>query len=149
MSTFWHLTSNVHAAMILGDGRIRTAESNIGSPHPDLRPYGTNYGPKVVWLLDTLRPDVVQNDKGLDNAYVDKKTHAFGVDVPAIKWTDWEWTTKMNPEWRDAFVRAGGGEEAAEHWYVFPAPILSRNWFAHLSDQALQYEQQRLARESS
>ena len=127
--TFFHLTDpDVRAPAILRDGVIRTSESNVGSPSRTMQPYGEHFGPDVVWLLDSLPSASVPMANGLS---VPKQHYVFEVDVPTIRWIDWEWTHRMNPSWRSAFVNSGGGPALADHWYVFPAPIRQSRWVNH------------------
>lgn len=135
MKTFYHLTAPVWAERIIREGRILKTESNIGSPIPFHSPFGSHFGPDVVWLLDELPTDgagFMRTDMphGLTEV---KMGYVFEVQVPAIKWTDWEWTAKMDPEWKQIMLRAAGGEEAADHWHVFPANIGSSRFVRHYS----------------
>lgn len=118
--TFYHFTHPLHLPKILSDGFLKTVESNI-----DYRE--SHVGPAVVWLLDEAEPDWGDLD-GQHGLYPDKRLIRFEVDVPAIKWTDWFYTDQMDPKWKAGFVKSGGGEEAAEHWYVFPARIPAKRW---------------------
>jgi hypothetical protein len=120
----YHFTSRFHLDSILRDGVITTTESNVGSPIPFLRPYGTHVGPDVVWLLDLP-------DAGHTHGLGHEKTEVrIAVEVPAIRWLDWPHTAQMNPKWFARLVKTGGGIEAAAHWYVFPAPIRASSWEA-------------------
>lgn len=130
--TFYHFTSRQHLESIERDGVIRPSENNVGSPLPTWHPFGTHVGPDVVWLLDT---PVAEFNHGLSPwpgsdlvSMFDKTAATIEVDVPAIRWADWSYTNQMHPEWRRAFVQAGGGEEAAAHWYVWPRPIRRSRW---------------------
>lgn len=122
---FYHFTSKAHLPYIVWDGVILPSESNVGSPVPTLEPSGVGVGPDVVWLLDV--PDVEFNH-GLYAEKTGKNEVRFEVDVPAIRWLDWAPASQMNPAWRELFVRSAGGEEAASHWYVFPAKIAKEHW---------------------
>lgn len=125
----YHFTSHRHLPLILDAQTLHPTESNIGSPSPAFPPYGLDVGPPVVWLLDT--PTIGGFDHGLGGSVVDKTEVRFTVLTKfAVKWTDWVWTSKMHPEWRDGFVKRAGGEEAADHWWILPAPIKAARWEA-------------------
>lgn len=123
MTTFFHFTSRNHLPMIFASGTLLPSESNVGSP---LLGAGQEHlGPDVVWLLDT--PDLSANH-GLHASVTNKDQVRFEVEVPAIRWLDWEWAAYMDPEWRDLFIKVGGGIEAAEHWYVMPVALPRKRW---------------------
>lgn len=126
--TLYHFTSPHHVVPILAGQRLMPSESNVGSPLPWQSPTGAKVGPDVVWLLDT--DDLRGLPHNLVGRLADKTAIRFTVAVPAIRWMDWTPATKMNPQWREAFVQAGGGPKAAEHWFVFPGPIPSQSWLA-------------------
>ena len=118
MTTFFHFTSTVHLPFIIGSGAIGPTSSNI------LFPSFEEAGPLVVWLLSEPEPTY---EHGLVSA-VDKTAVRFEVDIPAIKWTDWEWTARMPKDSKRLIIQTGGGEEAADLWYVWPAPIPRKRW---------------------
>jgi hypothetical protein len=130
----YHFTSRYHLGLIEREGGILPTESNIGSPVSHLLPYGDHVGPDVVWLLDT--PDPFEYGHGLADMEGeiklahDKREVRITVDVAPIKWSEWEPAMQMNRKWRERFIASGGGPEAAEHWYVFPAPIRRRLWLS-------------------
>jgi hypothetical protein len=121
-----HYTSMNHVPLILKEACIETTESNVDMVHQ-------HWGPDVVWLVDpSLPPADVPSEypHGLSSV---KSRIRFTVDVPdsfAIKWTSWEYFHEMNEHWRRVFVEAGGGELAADHWYVCPSPIFSHRWMS-------------------
>ena len=124
----YHFTSNVHWPEIEQDGALRPSESNVGSPVPNLQPYGERYAGDVVWLLDT---STLEFDHGLGKSFVDKTTTRLTVEVPeryATRWLQWAPARAMNPTWFDAFVKRAGGLEAVEHWWVFPSELHRRHW---------------------
>lgn len=126
--TYYHFTSDQHLPRILADQRLKPSESNVGSPVAWEAPSGMGVGPDVVWLLDT---DTTQGySHGLDGSAATKNVIRFTVHVPAVRWHDWTPATKMNPDWRDTFIRIGGGDAAADHWFVLPAPIRAIRWSA-------------------
>lgn len=121
----YHFTSARHLPQILRDESLRPSESNVGSPSPDMPPFGMGVGPDVVWLLDS--PDLDHNH-GLFADKTGKDAVRFEVEVPALRWTDWAWTAQMHPTWRDIMIDSAGGTDAAQHWYVFPAEIPMSRW---------------------
>lgn len=123
MTTFFHFTARAHLPSILGAGTLLPSESNVGSPL--LGPGQEHLGPDVVWLLDQ---PVLDANHGLYAEATGKDQVVFEVEVPAIRWLDWAPAADMDPQWREIFIRTGGGIEAAEHWYVFPAAIPRRRW---------------------
>ena len=120
MTNFYHFTSTVHLPVILEAGLLKLTESNVDALIP-------HAGPDVVWLLDVPQID---HHHGLEGSAVDKTEVMFTVDVPAINWLDWTWGASMDPRDRSRFIEVAGGMEAAEHWYVWPAPIPRRRWLS-------------------
>lgn len=129
--TFYHYTSKSRLERILEQGVLLPSESNVGAPWQ-----GEHVGPDVVWLLDT---PTLTFDHGLLADKTSKNEAIIAVDVPAIRWLDWSYTASMDPEWFEVFVEAGGGPVAAEHWYVFPAPIRKKRWVGVLSDGSMTF----------
>ncbi len=123
---FFHYTSVQHLESIERRGLIIPTESNIGSPTPDMPPFGEHVGPDVVWLMD--EEDPFAHDHGLAGSFHNKRAVRIEVDVPAILWLAWEPAMRMNPVWRGAFMHSGGGSPAYHHWYVWPAPIKRGRW---------------------
>lgn len=122
--TFYHFTSRRHLPVILTDGLLKPTESNVS-------PDEAHAGPPVVWLLDL--PEIPVDSHGLrmpEGVDLDKTEVRFEVNVPAIHWLDWEWTSMMDRQWREIIIRVGGGERAADHWYVWPAPIKRNRWIS-------------------
>lgn len=112
MATFRHWTAAVRVPQILQDGFIRTTDPVLSMYKPG--------GPQVVWLL----PSDVDPGTGHDNGLSHQKRDGWiDVNVPAIRWLDWEPQHRMDPEWRDTIISAGGGIDIASRWYVWPAPI--------------------------
>lgn len=125
--TFFHYTSLAHLeVMIRGGGLILPTESNVGGVLPWEEPYGMHVGPDVVWLLDDSDP--FAHSHGLVHSMVDKREVRIEVNVPAVRWLDWEPVSRMNPKWRETFINAGGGPLAVEHWHVWPASIKFARW---------------------
>lgn len=125
--TYFHFTHMHHLSRIFHSRMLRTTESNVGAPYavPD-GPYGNHVGPAVVWLLD--EDSITSADERMHGLYPDKRAVRFEVDVPAVRWLDWAPAKEMSREWREHFLNTAGGLEAAEHWFVFPAPIRVRRW---------------------
>lgn len=128
-----HFTSRQHLPSILEDGLLRPTESNVGTLYPVAGfPSGLHAGPEVVWLLDSETVDhghglVLPQMPGVAHD-VDKTEVRITVDVPAIRWLDWEWADRMEPRWRAVMTESAGGIEAVQHWYVLPAPIRRTRW---------------------
>lgn len=124
----YHFTSNVHWPSIEAEGMIRPSESNVGSPVPNLPPYGERFAGDVVWLVDT---PTLEFDHGLGGSFLDKTTTRLTVELPdqfVQRWLEWAPVRSMNPTWFDAFVERAGGMSAAEHWWVFPSELRKRHW---------------------
>lgn len=125
--TFFHYTSREHFDVIVhGGGVVLPSESNVGSVVPWQPPHGGHVGPDVVWLLDDSDPFAFEH--GLEHTVLNKRAVRIEVDVPALRWLDWEPAQQMHPDWRRTFIDIAGGDEAAEHWYVWPAPIRFNRW---------------------
>jgi hypothetical protein len=117
-----HYTSPLHAPAILDEGLLRPSESNVSMMVP-------HQGPDVVWLTSDLEASLSDDIEHGVHAF--KRQVQFTVDVPealAVKWTDWQHTAMMDPEWRSIMVATGGGPEKAGTWYVVPVPIRKRYW---------------------
>ena len=112
---YYHYTSRLHLPAIEREGVIRTTESNFDATLP-------HAAPDVVWLLDT---QTVEHGHGLGEVKTDIR---ITVDVPAVQWLDWGYTYRMEPWWRAAFIEAGGGFAAADHWYVYSNSIPRSQW---------------------
>lgn len=129
--TFFHYTSREHFDVIVHAGVIFPTESNVGGVLPWEPPYGERVGPDVVWLLDSSDPFAFNHGLAPDRFNgLNKRAIRIEVDVPAIRWLDWEPAQQMHPSWRQTLVDIAGGEEAAEHWYVWPAAIRRSRWVA-------------------
>jgi len=118
----YHFTSPERLARIQGAGVLRTTESNIGSGHPDWRPYGEHIGPDVVWLTDDQSPDgrALALDLQIDGT--DKMAVRITVDVDEADvwwWPDFALHHGAHRKWR----RLLGQGRAPESWWVHPAPI--------------------------
>ena len=112
---YYHYTSSLHLPVIEREGVIRPTESNFD-------PIRSHVAPDVVWLLDTK---IIEYGHGLGEMKTDV---CITVDVPAFRWSDWLYMQQMDPLWREAFIEAGGGTDAADHWYVFPFRIPRSRW---------------------
>lgn len=118
--SLYHFTSATHWPHIDAAGFLHPSESNIS-------PTQLHAGPDVVWLTDTPTADL---GHGLAGSAVDKTEVRIEVDIPAIKWLDWEWTARMPEWWRETMIKTGGGIEAAEHWLVWPGRIQRYCWLS-------------------
>lgn len=117
----FHFTSAHHWPLIEQAGFLKTVESNVDM----LRSHA---GPDVVWLLDTPTVDL-PHGLVMPGYPIDKTQVRFTVEVPKpIRWSEWGPTQSMDPEWRETFLNAAGGDEAAEHWWVVPARIPAKRW---------------------
>lgn len=110
----YHFTSSHHLPVILNSGYLKLCDSNVDIIQPDR---------SVVWLTDL--PEVEPNSHGLG---AQKTAVRITVDVPGIQWLKWAPTAYMDPNWRHHVIEGGGGEEAAEHWFIHPAPIKASRW---------------------
>ena len=122
----YHFTSMVHLPSIIEAGVLRTTESN-----GDIRPGHEHALPDVVWLLDVPTLDGLSH--GLAGSAVDKTAVRFTVDVPRARverWSDWAKRNKVDDLTRAVLVEAGGGWEAAKHWWITERAIPSRQWRA-------------------
>ena len=124
--TLFHYTAKEHWHSIKTLGEVIRSESNVGSPVDHWAPAGEHVGPDVVWLLDL--PELETESHGLVGGKLDKRAVRLEVDVPGIRWVDWMWAHRMHPLWKSVFIDAGGGDEAAEHWYVWPHKIRRTAW---------------------
>jgi hypothetical protein len=118
----YHYTSTIHLPYILEAGVLLPTESNVSI----LREHA---GPDVVWLLD--RPLLPGENHGLQGSYADKTAVCITVEVPtkaAVRWLDWKPQKGMDPAWRSAFVRAGGGHGETKRWWVVTRPIPRDEW---------------------
>jgi hypothetical protein len=97
---------------------IKTTESN-------LNPYVPHAGKDVVWLVDV---PILDADHGLRPDLTGKGEVRIEVNVRATRSLNWPPGMKMEPLFRNAFVEAGGGWGAAQHWYIHTAPIHSTQW---------------------
>lgn len=112
----YHYTSRHHHKQIVDSGVIKTTESNIGSGHPDFKPYGVDVGPRVVWL--TSQPDVVDGH-GLNGSLYNKFEVRFQFDlVDAIKWSDFATQHGINKHWYRILDKAAN--YTARYWWVLP-----------------------------
>lgn len=118
MTVYRHWTAAERVPQILGSGFIAPTESNLDLIIP-------NAGPPVVWLLPPEVDPGTGDQHGLSDL---KRTGWIDVDVPAIRWLDWELTADMDPDWKRGMIAVAGGQEAAEQWYVWPGPIYSRRF---------------------
>lgn len=140
----YHFTDQVHLPEIMRSQVLETTESNIGSPDPDWKPFGSHLGPDVVWLLDTPAIDAAHGlirhpshvasllAVGYSEEETDKTRIRFEVSIPkhhVHKWTKWHPArSRMNPTWRSALIQSAGGDEAASHWWVSTSPIPAKQW---------------------
>lgn len=130
--TYFHFTHVYHAATIIDAEVITTTDSmtDMWKPHKDT---------DVVWLLDI--DDATGASHGLSvpifntPAELTKTRVRFEVDVPAVKWIDSRWYKRTDPEWLAIMIEAGGGIEAAQHWYVWDKPIKADQWVSVVDTQ--------------
>lgn len=114
--SFYHFTTVHHLPSITTNGYLKPTESNVS--------YRTEHaGPDVVWLLDTPNPG--STDDLVHGLPLIKRQVRIEVNVPAIRWLDWEYTAEMEEIWFAAMTQVGG----CESWYLYPGPIARENWF--------------------
>jgi hypothetical protein len=114
--TLYHFTSYYHLAMIRQAGYLRLTESNIGSPDPNIKPFGENVGPRVVWL--TENPDA-QLDNGLVGCTIDKRAVRFTIEIDekeVMRWRDFANLHGIHHKWYRALDISGG--YTAKYWWV-------------------------------
>jgi hypothetical protein len=117
----YHFTHRGHLPTILEQGRLKVVESNVSITKD-------HAGPDVVWLFDTPEVPPTTTDGSL---YAAKRQVRFTVSIPkqhVHRWVKWPPVKGMDPDWKAAFVRAGGGVDAARHWWVATSPIPYRQW---------------------
>ena len=122
MTVLYHYTSTLHLPHIVEAGFLKTTESNVSITRE-------HAGPDVVWALDT---DWMPGGN-LPHGLWPVKTQIrfkFLATKRAIRWRDWEWTAKMDPDWQETMITAGGGDEAADHWWVVTRPVLAKQWLS-------------------
>ena len=121
--TLYHYTGPWHLRSIIGEGVLRTTESNISL-------HESHFGPDVVWALDTAwAPEGVELAHGLGDAKMTARV-TFRTPRGAVKWLEWPWLAKMDPLWKTIMIQSGGGIEAAEKWWVVPNPVYIDQWTA-------------------
>jgi hypothetical protein len=127
-----HYTHPLHLNAIMEERALWTTESNISIT-------SEHYGPDVVWAVDTLWVPEVEGDHLAHGLLPDKLRVRIDFKTPkrAYKWTEWAWTAKMPDWWRDTLIRVGGGEEAADHWWVVDHLVISKHWTAVYTDGTL------------
>lgn len=125
--TLFHYSHPLHLVSIIQDQALWTTESNISMLVP-------NYGPGVVWAVDGLWvPKGTETPHGLTEPKLKVRVE-FKTPKRAYKWTEWVWTEKMDPLWKEALIHAAGGWEAADKWWVVDHPVISRHWVEILAD---------------
>jgi len=129
MTTLYHFTCVGHLKTIMDEGLIRRTESNIGSPSPDIEPYGEHYAPDVVWAFDIPDPDLGQPEmlNGLLHQNHNKQLVRITFDVPgpiAFPWDAWSKEQGINPHWKEVLERIG----PPEHWVVVLQPVPRSQW---------------------
>jgi len=118
----YHFTSIFHLPEILNESVLLPSESNVGSAHPSLAPYGEHYAPDVVWL--TSQAESVNH--GNADGGVDKMRIRITVEVEAEKWIDFAKRHGINRQWYRILDTTGGF--TSRYWYVSEKPIRSENW---------------------
>lgn len=120
--TLYHYTSIFHVPYILSQGLLRPTESNVSMTTG-------RAGPDVVWLTSDHSVEI--DDDIIHGLSAPKTRIRISLDLPeglAIKWSEWEWYHRMDPEWREILIEAGGGQECADTWYIVPAAIKRNRW---------------------
>lgn len=121
MARFWHYTSALHLTQIVKDGYIKTTDSMLDPVNPTA-------GPPCVWLLDT--PGLLYSH-GLDGSAVDKTAVRIEVNLPedrVVRWFPWAEAAGMPSAWMQAVMQAGGGADAAIHWWLHFRRIPIDKW---------------------
>lgn len=130
MIELYHYTSRFHLPYILSDGVLRTTESNVSIEQEHV-------GPDVVWATSEPTPARL-GGHGLGSI-------KGGVRIGfrhggAVRWRDWEWYGRMRPWWREAMISAGGGDAAADTWWIVAAPIPSGLWTGVAIDPTYRFD---------
>ena len=126
--TLFHYTHPLHLVDIIKEKALWTTESNVS-----LTP---NFGPGVVWAVDGLWVPEVGEDQfphGLTEPKLRVRVE-FKTPRRAYKWSEWEWTQKMDPLWKAALIHSAGGWEAADKWWVVDHPVIQKHWVEVLAD---------------
>ena len=120
----YHYTTELHLPLIAAAGFLRTTESNIGSPLPEVEPSGEHYGPDVVWLTDSDEIDGL----GLNTTIaLGLGLVRFVVAVPRDEvhhWPTWRQQFAMNDTWRASLEL----DQHPESWWLIERPVPRREW---------------------
>jgi hypothetical protein len=127
-----HYTSELHLPLILATGFLKVTESNIGAPQgrdPEVErrwkdgPHGDHYGPDVVWLTNSLRPQGFS--LGLAGSVADKTMVRISVEVDdAEPFPRWAKAQGINRSWYHAMTK----KRDPDSWYVLPREIHWEDW---------------------
>lgn len=117
----YHYTSRLHLPFILADGYLKVTDNMTRMDRPVLQP-------GVVWLLDED-----ESGANADNGLSDMKHEIrFTLEIPRSRVHPWmQWNvqkSRMNNEWREAMVSAGGGYIRAKHWWVTTSRVPKTDW---------------------
>jgi len=96
----YHYTSGHHLPLIYSDEKLKTTESNIGSPVPAWEPCGVRLGPDAVWVTDV--DDARACPLGLAGSYFDKTEVRFTLelgDEQVLPWIPWALNQGAHPDW--------------------------------------------------
>jgi hypothetical protein len=139
----YHFTSEHHIQQILADQKLRLAGANITAP------WQGNLDESCVWFLDT---PTLEFDHGLSAASklgwganlkpavrdkYDKTRIRLTVDLDRsdplrglrpVGWIGWAHEQGINDTWFNAIVKAGGGIEAAKHWWITTGEVPAERW---------------------
>jgi hypothetical protein len=114
----YHYTTPLHLRSIVSEGVLRPTESNVSLLEE-------HAGPDVVWATDAPSlPEIGAHGLGPIKGGV---RIAFR-HPRAVRWMEWPWRERMDPLWRDAMVSAGGGDAAAQHWWLVEGPVPMKLW---------------------
>jgi len=122
----YHYTSRVHLPRILRAGVLLPSTSNL-----DLVSEGrVHEAPDVVWLTSHDHPGA---GHGLYRSVADKTEIRITVELPRDwpkRWTKWAVAQGASARGMGWLTDTGGGQEAADSWWVVTRPIPFRYWRA-------------------
>jgi hypothetical protein len=132
----WHFTSLAHLPLIIGDARLTTTESNVGSGRPEWPPFGDRLAADVLWCFDSPTP-VIGDRRMLTGGLmtvsgpipVDKRLVRFTIDVPTeavVAWVPWARAAGISEEWLASLTANNPGDG----WRCILREVPAEEWVA-------------------